>query len=918
MATINSTVGLVSGLNIQDIVSALIKNDQTAISKVQDRQKQFQATQTGFKTLSANLLVLSTPLSQLTQTSNFDRFTAASSDTAQLTAVTASGAAPGSYSAQVLRLSSGQQTISRGFVNTDTQTIGAAGKIVIQSGGGLSTATRLESLNGGVGVQRGTIRITDKAGVVRDIDLRSAVSVDDVTAAINSADGIGVRAEARGDRLALVDTTGLGSGSITVAERNGGRAASDLGILGSSTGTELSGNSVYAVTGAFRLDRINDGLGLRLTEANPDVRITLSDPAETVLDIDLNGAVTLNDVVAKVNGAAGNGGKLVASVTGGRLVLTDTTGGGGPQALSVTNIGTTNVTSALGLTGAASGNTLTGNRLGAGINSVLLRNLRGGQGITTRGQIQMTDRLGTTATVDLSSAESLDEVLSAINAARDTGGTKLKIEARVNSRGTGLEIVDSSGGGGNLVVADVGPSTLAGELGISVNAASTTKTGTSLNQRYVGETASLSTYRNGDAVRRGSIVVVDSTGAEFSVVISESARTVGDVLDRINAAASGRVTAQLNRTGDGFELVDNAGGTGQLQVKELAGGTTAADLKLLGTGIPGDDSRSYINSRQSTVVDIAAGDTLTQIVTKLNTARGPATASILSDGSDFAPNRLLLSANRTGASGAFLIDDGGLGLELAGRATAQDSLVRVGSGPDGNGSFLLTSSTNRFTNALPGVDIDAKAVGAAPAQVTISRDNGRLVDIVRNFVSGYNDFVKKTGDLTKFKADTNERGALQGSATAVRVTNALATALTETRYGSTGGAYRSLGALGITFDDKGQLVLDATKLQNAITANPDGVRDFFQNTTSGFAVKLQKTIEGYTDPLNGKLTGETNAIQTSVDSVQRRIDQLTTLLTSRQQRLFQQFYNMELTLSKLNAQQSAVGKFTSVTSTTTK
>jgi flagellar hook-associated protein 2 len=914
MATINSTVGLVSGLNIKDIVSALIKNDQSAISRVDDRRKQFAAIQAGFTALSANLLGISTPLNQLSQTANFDRFSASSSETTQLTVTAQTGATGGSYQAQVLRLSSSQQSISRGFVDTDVQTVGAAGQVVIQTGGRLSSPTRLEALNGGSGVQRGTFRITDKAGVSRDIDIRSALNVDEVLAAVNSADGLGVRAEARGDKLVLIDTTGSGSGSITVTERNGGRSAADLGLLGTTAGGELQGSSVYNVTGNFRLDRINDGLSLRLTEGQPDLKITLSDAAATVLDIDINGSVTLNDVVKKINGATGNAGKVSASVTNGRLVLTDTTGGGGPNAFSVANIGGTNVTNVLGLTDAPVGNTLTGDRLGAGINSVLLRNLRGGSGISVPGQVTLTDRAGTTATVDLSAAESLDQVLTAINSATDGLGNRVKIEARINSRGTGLEIVDSSGGTGNLVVQDVGAGTVATDLGIAISAAQSQKTGTSLSQRYVGETASLSTYRNGDAVRRGSIVVVDSTGTEFSVAIPETARTLGDVIDRVNAASSGKVTAQLNRTGDGFELVDNAGGSGQLQVKELAGGTTAADLKLLGTGITGDNGKSYINSRQATIVDIAATDTLSQIVSKLNSARGPVGASILSDGSDFAPNRLLLSATKTGSAGNVIIDDGGLGLDLTTRATGQDALLRVGSGTDGNGSFLLSSSTNRFVSALPGLDIDAKGVGTTAAQVTVTRDTGRVVDLARNFVNAYNDFVTKTAEQTKFKADTTERGVLQGSATALRVTSTLATSLTETRYGSSGGAFRSLSSLGITVDASGKLSLDSFKLQASLATNPDAVRDFFLNKDTGFAVKLQKTIESFTDPLSGKITAETNTLKGSVDSSQKRIDQLTVLLTSRQQRLFNQFYNMELALSKLNSQQTALGKITSVSS----
>lgn len=914
MATLNSNVGLVSGLNIQDIVTAMITNDKNAIQQVANRQSSFKATQTALTTLSANLLGISSSIAQLGQATNYTRFNASNSDTAQLSVSARSGAVAGINQAQVLSLAAAQQSISRGFTDSDTQAVGTAGKIVLSRGGRVAPPTRLDALNSGGGVQRGSIRITDKLGAGVDIDLSTAVTAEDVVSRINSASGLGVKAETRGDKFVLLDTTGSGTGSITVAEKDGGKTAADLGLLGTTSGTTLTGGSVYSVTANFRLDRLNDGNPLKLADNAPDVQITLSDPAETKLSIDLNGAVALSDVVLRINTATGNDGKVTASVANGRLVLTDNTGGGGPSALSAQNLNGSNVLDVLGLGTTASGNVLTSQRLGAGLNSVLLRNLRGGEGIDVPGSISLTDRTGRTATLDLSQAESLDEVLTAINTATD-GVTRLSITARLNATGTGIDLVETSGStSSSLIVADVGGGTTAANLGIAANVSANTISSGHLRHRSVNESASLATYRNGDAVRRGSIKITDSTGTEFSVTITEATKTLGDVLDRINAVTGSAVTAKLSRTGDGFELVDNAGGSGSLKVEEL-GGTTAADLRILGTGTVGGDGKSFLNSRSAVVIDVLATDTLSTVAGKINSARGGISASLFDDGSSFNPKRLVLNSGKTGLAGQFFVEEDGVGLGLSQRQAAKDALLRIGSGTDGLGSFLLSSSGNTFDNAAPGLDITARATGTTAATINVSRDTGKIVDLVRSFTTAYNDFVTKFGDLTKFDAEKNTRGVLQGSTTALRVRDSLSQSITGATFGNTGGTYRTLSAIGITIDAGGKLQLDSTKLGLALSANPDAVQEFFAADKTGFAVKLKSTIESFTDPLSGKLTGETNSLQASVDSLQRRIDQQTVLLTSRQTRLFTKFYNMETTLSRLNSQQSSLSKLQNIAST---
>ena len=52
------------------------------------------------------------------------------------------------------------------------------------------------------------------------------------------------------------------------------------------------------------------------------------------------------------------------------------------------------------------GGVLTGTRVLAGLNTTLLKNVRGGQGIAASGSIQLTDRSGATATVCAGAASS--------------------------------------------------------------------------------------------------------------------------------------------------------------------------------------------------------------------------------------------------------------------------------------------------------------------------------------------------------------------------------------------------------------------------------------------------------------------------------------------------------------------------------
>jgi hypothetical protein len=315
---------------------------------------------------------------------------------------------------------------------------------------------------------------------------------------------------------------------LIVSEVGDGKTATDLGINKSVASAVLNGDAVFEITGDFTLDQINDGNGLRLLESAPDIQITLTD--DTVLEINLDGIVNLNDFIDKINDHEDNDGKVSASLNAGRLELNDLSGGGGSSSFTVENINDTSVVRQLGLDVAAVGSTISGRRLAAGINSVLLSNLRGGRGIDELGQLTLTDRAGVTATIDLAGAESLGDVTDAINAAESLSSVKLQLSARINAAGTGIEIEDTSGlTANNLVIQDVGTSTLAAQLGIAIDAAQDSVDSGRLNLRYVNESTSLKTMLPTGAAsqraRSASLIRPATTRSSRSPIQSRTSAT---------------------------------------------------------------------------------------------------------------------------------------------------------------------------------------------------------------------------------------------------------------------------------------------------------------------------------------------------------------------------------------------------------
>jgi flagellar hook-associated protein 2 len=814
--TISSSVCPVSGIDYGKLIDGLTGLMQKPIDKLGTRLetlgKQSDAL-TGLATLMTGLKLSS---ASFTSAGVFRAASATPANPSILSAVAGVGTTNGNYSFNVQRLASASQQVSQGFAD-QTSALGLTGALKLQLGGGkLDDVAKLSALNGGTGVARGSIRVTDRSGASSLIDLSHAVDVKDVVNTINSATGVNVLAKLDGDRLVLTDNTG-GAGTLVVTDAGGTSTASDLGLTAAAVNGTLTGNSLTKLKATTGLDTLNDGLGVRIAGTVNDFSLTGSTGSK---DISLDGAKTLNDVIAKINAqTAGTGVSAAIAADGHGINLTDAAAG----AVTVSALNGSLAASDLGILGSATG-TLAGDRIASALTGPLLKNLRGGD----QGQVARAKPLYGTLTIngetlDLSAARTLDEVMTTLNS------NSQGVTASLNNAGTGITLTSNAA---SFTVAD-GTGNVASFLNIA-GTSTATATGSQLQSgderlRYLSENTRLATLNGGAGVKLGLIRITApalSGGATTTLNVDLSkAATIGDAVKKLNQSGLA-LTARVNDTGDGI-LLTQTSGTSQAKIEDVNGGSTAKDL-----GIAGTLKNNLLDGSFQKTVTLAATDTLSDIAKKVNDLGMGATVSIINDGSGNTPFRLSFASRNSGAAGRLILDGGSSGISTTSLVQGQDAVLVYGGDPTGKGGLVATNSTNIFTGIVPGLTLTLNSVGATT--VTVNRDDAKIKDSIASFVESYNKVIDNIAEVTKFDpSDQKKNGVLFGNSTVQQVENALGQFVAKAYSGV--GQYKTLASVGIKIGQDGKLSLDDDKLATALAANPDDVRTLFTTSTRAVA-----------------------------------------------------------------------------------
>ncbi|MBI3581898.1 MAG: flagellar hook-associated protein FlgL [Nitrospinae bacterium] len=206
-------------------------------------------------------------------------------------------------------------------------------------------------------------------------------------------------------------------------------------------------------------------------------------------------------------------------------------------------------------------------------NPTPLSALRGGAGIgATPAQFTITDRAGAATAVNVAAGGDLNAVISAIN------GGAANVTASVSKDGRSIKIVDNNGtnASGPLTITDVVGTAAAG-LGIAGSRNAASFSGDSLNPAVTADTA-LGDLLGGAGLTPGNITVAN--GNASNTVSFAGAKTVGDLINAINASPGLNATAAINPVGNALVITSNTPAT-IAYATDIGTGTTA---ELLGIG----------------------------------------------------------------------------------------------------------------------------------------------------------------------------------------------------------------------------------------------------------------------------------------------------------------------------------------------
>ncbi len=707
----SSISGIVSGLDTQNIVDQLIELESYPLKLLQAKRELELKKKEAWRTIQTKLLTFKLQSYALARPTLYRVKDVSSSNESVLTATANANAQVGNYQLVVKQLASTHQLMSSGFADSSS-TVGS-GTLTIKLGGYVDKETPLAFLNGQSGFSRGSIKITDKAGHSATIDLSRAITVEDVVEAINRNNTVQVTASVDGDRLVLTDTSG-GSGLLVVEEVSGGNTAQSLGILGSTSGTQIVGSDVNDIVETTALELLNENTGVRRYSSGADLRITARDGS--VIEVDIGNAETVGDVISAINNASGNAGKVVVQISsdGNRLELTDNTGGSGN--LTIESLNSSYTAEDLGLSGTYATSSVVGRALIAGLNDVLLSRFNGGRGVDL-GRFVIQDRSGAVATIDISSAETLSDVLSAINSA-----SGISVQAEINSARTGIRITDTSGGTGPLVVSEAGGTT-ASDLGILGSSSSGVIEGSDVHLQFISEYTRLDSLNGGTGVQKGRIKITDRAGNSVSIDLTSSdIKTIGDVISAINSASGVSVLARVNDTGDGIVVVDLTGEeTSPLRIEDLAGGRMAKDLNIYGAtseeqqkhgddlayvttatllsrlndglGVAGGHIRITDRAGNSATIDLTSATTIQDVLSAINSNTNISVTATI----DVTGNAIDL-VDTSGGGGAFKVED-------LDSTTAEDLGILNASGINSStisGKPILSDVDDRMLDSLNG------------------------------------------------------------------------------------------------------------------------------------------------------------------------------------------------------------------------
>jgi len=345
--------------------------------------------------------------------------------------------------------------------------------------------------------------------------------------------------------------------------------------------------------------------------------------------------------------------------------------------------------------------------------------------------------------------------------------------------------------------------------------------------------------------------------------------------------------------------------------------TTASSVVPAGTVMGTGSITVQVGSGAAKTIDIAAGDdtSLAGVASKINDAAAGVTASVVSDSTG---QRLVLRSTSTGSASGFTVSassvttttnpdgsvdtstsTGGLSqLTFSVKQAAQDTKAQI-NGVD------ITSSTRDFTTVVPGLTFTAAQVTTAPVDISVTADTAATKKNIQAFVDSYNAINDLLSSSVKYDADSKTAGGLQGDSTAVGLQNTLRSLVGTVT--STTGAFSRLSDIGISVLRGGNLSVDSTKLDKALSTSSSAadVKKLFAtrdagDAGNGIAVKF-KALTTQMLSFDGTFNTKTDSLNLEDKRNQSDQDKITARAAALEARLNAQYTALDTKMASLNS-----------------
>src|SRR5690625_1327800 len=406
----------------------------------------------------------------------------------------------------------------------------------------------------------------------------------------------------------------------------------------------------------------------------------------------------------------------------------------------------------------------------------------------------------------------------------------------------------------------------------------------------------------------------------------------------VNSSQENAVTATA--------LTSTSNGTYSIKVEKLA--TSAINVSKEGLG-EDFDSNEPLEMESNVIrfstydedgnkvtypIDIDGGDTLNDVLKKINDSDSPVRAFY-----DSQSNQVIMETTRTGQ---YNPNDGEPEIVFDNEPFFTEILNMTGEEKGGtnaefvyNNGITMESKTNSYE--LNGVRFEFKNVTDNNVNLTVSNDVESSFEAIMKFVDKYNEVVETLNEsqreekyrdfppLTEaqkkeMSEDEIEKWEEKAQSGILKGESAIKDGMFAMRQSwyttvETDGAFSSLTEIGITtsknYLDGGKLIVNEDDLRSALQEDPDSVQKLFSNSETGesrgLVNRLEDAVEGTMRKIEQRAGKSTSTLENytlgkRMKDLNNRISAFEDRLTQVETRYWNQFTAMEKAISRMNQQ----------------